>query len=78
MTTWFSQMETADLPQDVLEGLEQFLSEQEPEAYIAFCHGRSTPEQRETLALKAGHLLEDYRQEFEEEPILGIVVTRRS
>jgi hypothetical protein len=66
-----------DLPQDVLEGLEQFLSEQVPEAYIACKNNRATPAQHEALARVAGFLLEEYRQELgDEQPIMGIVITR--
>jgi hypothetical protein len=77
MPAWFDQ-NPGDLPEDVLEGLEQFISEKEPEAYIAFRNGRSTPDQREALAKVAGALLDEYRQELgDEQPIIGILITRK-
>ena len=77
MSSWFDQ-NPGDLPEDVLEGLEQFMQEKEPEAYIAYRNGRSTPEQREVLTRVAKALLEEYRQELGEEgPLIGIVITRK-
>jgi hypothetical protein len=77
MPSWFDQ-NPGDLPEDVLEGLEQFMQEKEPEAYIAFRNGRSTPEQRETLSRVAQDLLEEYRQELgDDRPLIGIVITRK-
>ena len=77
MPSWFDQ-NPGDLPEDVLEGLEQFMQEKEPEAYVAFRNGRSTPEQRETLSRVAQDLLEEYRQELgDDRPLIGIVITRK-